>query len=154
MPPPALPRVPLDALAGETVYAAAGNEDTTEWTDLARTLFAGHGIRLAPPFPEIEGEAEFGRIVRKQGWSVLANVEFSDVPEMALRPLTDPVPPAPVSMVWRRGLRHPGLGHLIGAAHELGAAEGWLERPAGSWLSEDDLPVVAGRGAGGAARAG
>lgn len=45
----ALPQVPLAALAGETVYAAAGNEDTTEWTDYARTLFAGRGINLAPP---------------------------------------------------------------------------------------------------------
>lgn len=35
--------VPLDALAGETVYAGAGNPRTLEWTGLARELFAGRG---------------------------------------------------------------------------------------------------------------
>ncbi|MFI6728026.1 LysR family transcriptional regulator [Streptomyces sp. R-74717] len=140
----ALSEVPLARLAGETIYAAAGNEDTTEWTDYARTLFAEYGIQLAPPFPKIEGKREFRRIIHKQGWSVLANVEFSDVPDMALRPLIDPVPLAPVSMVWRRGLRHPGLGALINAAQELGAAEGWLARPQNSWIPGRDLQVMAG----------
>jgi DNA-binding transcriptional LysR family regulator len=140
----ALPRVPLAALAGETLYAAAGNEDTVEWTDYARSLFAGRDIELAPPFPKIEGDAEFGRVVRKQGWSVLANVAFADVPEMALRPLTDPVPLAPVSLVWRRGLRHPGLTALDAAAERLAAAEGWLERPADSWLPEADRRLLDG----------
>ncbi|MFJ8010253.1 LysR family transcriptional regulator [Streptomyces fagopyri] len=139
----ALPRVPLAALAGETVYAAAGNEDTTEWTDYARALFAGRGIDLAPPFPKIEGEAEFRRVMRKQGWSVLANVDFSDVPELALRPLTDPVPVSPVSLVWRRGLRHPGVSALADAARVLGAAEDWLERPPDSWLPDADRTLAA-----------
>lgn len=141
----ALPHVPLAALAGETVYAAAGNEDTTEWTDYARTLFAGRGIKLAPPFPKIEGEVEFRRVMDKHGWSVLANINFSDVPEMALRPLTDPVPLAPVSMVWRRGLRHPGLRALIDAAQTLGAAERWLERPPDFWLPDIDIAITADR---------
>ncbi|MET7988799.1 LysR family transcriptional regulator [Streptomyces sp. NPDC005281] len=140
----AMSQIPLAALAGETVYAAAGNEDTTEWTDYARTLFEGRGIKLAPPFPKIEGEVEFRRVMQKHNWSVLANVNFSDVPEMALRPLVDPVPLAPVSMVWRRGLRHPGLQALIEAAQTLGAAERWLERPPDSWLPEVDTAIVAG----------
>ncbi|MBR7678582.1 LysR family transcriptional regulator, partial [Streptomyces daliensis] len=49
--------VPLAALAGETLYAGAGNDGTAEWTDYARALFAGRGIGLAPPFPKIDGEA-------------------------------------------------------------------------------------------------
>ncbi|MFJ8827696.1 LysR family transcriptional regulator [Streptomyces sp. NPDC102467] len=134
----ALPQVPLAALVGETVYAAAGNEDTSEWTDYARSLFAGRGIHLAPPFPKIEGESEFRRVMRKHHWSVLANVDFPDVPEMAQRPLVSPVPLAPVSMVWRRGLSHPGVQTLLDAARTLGAAQGWLERPPGTWLPEAD----------------
>ncbi|MFF3410523.1 LysR family transcriptional regulator [Streptomyces sp. NPDC002742] len=141
----ALPRVPLAALAGETVYAAAGNEDTTEWTDYARTLFAGRGVKLAPPFPKIEGKVEFRRVMHKHGWTVLANIDFTDVPEMALRPLTDPVPLAPVSMVWRRGLRHPGLRALVDAAQTLGVTEGWLERPPDSWLPDADIAITADR---------
>ncbi|MCD9141474.1 LysR family transcriptional regulator [Streptomyces albireticuli] len=141
----ALPEVPLAALAGETLYAAAGNEATAEWTDLAERLFEGRGIGIAAPFPELEGDGEFVRVVRKRGWSVLASVEFLDVPGMVLRPLTDPVPLSPVSMVWRRGLRHPGLDALRAAARELAARHGWLTYPEGAWLPEEDAVVMAGR---------
>ncbi|MCM2575782.1 LysR family transcriptional regulator [Streptomyces meridianus] len=136
--------IPLDALAGETLYAGAGNPATAEWTDLARHLFAGRGIEPAAPFPEIEGEAEFVRLVRRKGWSVLASTEFADVPGMVLRPLTDPVPLSPVSMVWRAGLRHPGLDALREASRALGTTGRWLARPDGSWLPEaDEEPFAA-----------
>lgn len=46
-----LERVPLSALAGETVYAGAGNPRTPEWTDLAHRLFEGRGIHVASPVP-------------------------------------------------------------------------------------------------------
>ncbi|MEU5031746.1 LysR family transcriptional regulator [Streptomyces milbemycinicus] len=129
-----LPEVPLDALAGETLYAAAGNAATTEWTDLAAQLFAGRGIVMAEPFPQIEGAEEFTRVVAKRRWSVLASTVFISMPGTVLRPLTGPVPLSPVSMVWRRGLRHPGLDALRAAAAALGAAGGWLDAPPGSWL--------------------
>ncbi len=140
----ARPSVPLSALAGETLYAAAGNPHTAEWTDLAARLFDGRGIAMAEPFPEIDGEAEFLRVVRKQGWSVLASVEFIDVPGMVLRPVTDPVPLSPISLVWRRGLRHTGLDALRTACRELAAGRGWLRRPDGPvWLPEEDAAVMA-----------
>ncbi|GAA2462500.1 LysR family transcriptional regulator [Streptomyces macrosporus] len=148
-----LPRVPLDALAGEELYAGAGNEETAEWTDYARLLFAGRGIGLVPPFPRIEGEAEFVRVVRARGWSVLASEEFVAVPGMVLRPLVDPVPLSPVSLVWRRGLRHPGLDALLDAARRKAGAGRWLERPDGSWLPEADVRVAGdGRGSAGGRR--
>ncbi|WP_059012489.1 LysR family transcriptional regulator [Streptomyces specialis] len=135
--------VPLADLAGETLYAAAGNDETSEWTDYARSLFAGRGIVLAAPFPKIEGDAEFTRVVRGRGWSVLASEEFGSLPGMVLRPLPDPVPVAPVSMVWRRGLRHPGLDALHAAAAGLAAAGDWLRRPPGSWLPDADRRLLA-----------
>ncbi len=134
--------VPLAGLAGETLYAGAGNPGTAEWTDLAAQLFAGQGIAMAEPFPEIDGAQEFVRVVRKQGWSVLASVEFIEVPGMVLRPLVDPVPLSPVSMVWRRGLRHPGLDALRATARELAEAGGWLTAPAGAWLPPEDARVM------------
>ncbi|MFK0291349.1 LysR family transcriptional regulator [Streptomyces sp. NPDC090442] len=130
--------VPLRGLAGETLYAAAGNPRTAEWTGLAARLFAGRGIAMAAPFPEIAGAEEFVRVVRKRGWSVLASTEFIEVPGMVLRPLVDPVPLSPVGMAWRRGLRHPGLAALRDAARELGAREGWRVLPGGAWW----LPAV------------
>ncbi|MFJ5804317.1 LysR family transcriptional regulator [Streptomyces decoyicus] len=143
----ARPAVALAELAGETLYAAAGNPQTAEWTDLAERLFAGRGIATAEPFPEIEGSQEFVRVVRKRGWSVLASVEFIEVPGMVLRPLVDPVPLSPVSMVWRRGLRHPGLDALRAAARELAEKQGWLALPGNAWwLPEGDARVMGIRG--------
>ncbi|MEU1375416.1 LysR family transcriptional regulator [Streptomyces triculaminicus] len=134
--------VSVGALRGETVYAGAGNPATAEWTDLATRLFDGHGIVMAEPFPGIEGAEEFVRVVRKRGWSVLASVEFIEVPGMALRPLVEPVPLSPVSMVWRRGLRHPGVDALRTAVRELGASQRWM-RPAGpGWLPRADAEAM------------
>ncbi|WP_405742356.1 LysR family transcriptional regulator [Streptomyces sp. NBC_01525] len=135
--------VPLGALAGETLYAAAGNPRTTEWTDLAARLFAGRGVAMAAPFPEIDGEREFVRMVRKRGWSVLASTEFIEVPGMVLRPVVDPVPLSPVSLVWRRGLRHPGLDALRATARALATEGRWLTVPEGpAWLPEEDEGVM------------
>ncbi|MFD7918466.1 LysR family transcriptional regulator [Streptomyces sp. NPDC059740] len=139
----ARPRLTPDDLAGATLYAADGNPHTAEWTDLARLLFDRHGVVMAEPFPEIDGDAEFVRVVRERGWAVLASVEFLRVPQMVLRPLHAPVPLSAVSMVWRRGTRHPGLTALHTAARELGGREGWLTVPADHWLPEADRLVMA-----------
>jgi DNA-binding transcriptional LysR family regulator len=140
----ALPEVPVSALAGETVYAGAGNPRTPEWTDLASCLFAEHGIRLAPPLPLAVGDEEFERIMAKSGHPVLAVVDFPPLPRTVRRPLVDPVPLSPVSLVWRRGLVHPGLDALRRAAAELAQAQGWLRRPDGSWLPAADGTAMTG----------
>ena len=139
-----LPVVPMGALRGSVLYAGAGNEETTEWTSYARSLFTGRGVEMAPPFPKIEGDVEFARVVRKRGWSVLASEVFVGVEDMVLRPLADPVPLSPVALVWRKGLRHAGLDALHDAGRRLGASSGWLERPAGSWLPEADEALLGG----------
>ncbi|WP_240503366.1 LysR substrate-binding domain-containing protein, partial [Streptomyces prasinopilosus] len=138
----ALPEVPLDALAGEQVYAGAGNPRTREWTGLAELLFEGRGIDVAPPVPLAVGEEEFQRIMARTGNPVLAVVDFPPLPSMVLRPLVDPVPLSPVSLMWRKGLIHPGLGALRRAAADIAAEEGWLLRPAGGWISDSDLDVM------------
>ncbi|MFI6859957.1 LysR family transcriptional regulator [Streptomyces sp. NPDC050421] len=138
----ALDRIPLDALEGRTLYAAAGNPATAEWTDLATQLFAGRGIRLAEPFPEIEGADEFTRVVRKRGWWVLASTEFIEVPGMVLRPLCDPIPLSPISLVWRTGLRHPALDALAAAARHLTRQRTWLEHPPAAWLPPEDRAAM------------
>ncbi|WP_418957347.1 LysR family transcriptional regulator [Streptomyces tritici] len=133
-----VPEVPLDALAGERIYAGAGNERTPEWTDLAARLFAGRGIAIAPPAPLAVGKEEFRRLMDRHRVPVLAVVGFPPMPGTVQRPLTAPVPLSPVSLVWRKGLRHPGLDALRRAAAELADREGWLVRPPGSWLPEGE----------------
>ncbi|MFH9863123.1 LysR family transcriptional regulator [Streptomyces sp. NPDC017202] len=135
-------RVPLSALAGERVYAGAGNPRTPEWTDLARILFEGRGIEIAPPVPLAVGEEEFRRIMAKEPSPILAVVGFPAMPGAVLRPLVDPVPLSPVSLVWRKGLVHPALGTLRRAAVELGFVEGWLECPADGWIPAMDMDMA------------
>ncbi|MHC3473914.1 LysR family transcriptional regulator [Streptomyces sp. 7R007] len=137
-----LPEVPLAALAGETVYAGAGNPRTPEWTDLARRLFDGRGIEVAPPAPLAVGHEEFERIMAKTRNPVLAVADFPAMPRTVLRPLVDPVPLSPVSLVWRKGLVHPGFDALRRAAAELAAAEGWLRRPADGWIPAIDVDTI------------
>jgi hypothetical protein len=57
---------------------------------------------------------------------------------VVLRPLADPVPLYPWTMVYPRELRHPGLDALTDAADRLAAAEGWLDHPADHWLPDSE----------------
>ncbi|MGA5374835.1 LysR family transcriptional regulator [Streptomyces griseoincarnatus] len=137
-----LPEVPLAALAGETVYAGAGNARTEEWTDLARRLFDGRGITLAAPAPLAVGEEEFQRVMARTRNPILAVVGFPPLPGTVSRPLVEPVPLSPVSLVWRKGMIHPALAELRRSAVELAAERGWLERPVDSWLPGSDADVM------------
>jgi DNA-binding transcriptional LysR family regulator len=134
--------VPVAALAGEAVYAGAGNPRTPEWTDLARRLFEGRGIEVAAPAPLAVGDEEFQRIMAKTRNPVLAVVDFPAMPAMVVRPLIDPVPLSLVSMVWRKGLVHPGFEALRRAALELSVEEGWLRRPADGWIPANDVGLL------------
>lgn len=136
--------LPLDALAGETVYAGDGNPRTLEWTGLARELFAGRRIALAPPAPVAVGKEEFGRVMAKTGTPVLVTVDFPDLPGCVKRPLTGPVPLSPLSLVWRAGFGHPGLDALHEAVTALAAERGWLAVPPGSWRPAALTPPAGG----------
>ncbi|MFF8031212.1 MULTISPECIES: LysR family transcriptional regulator [unclassified Streptomyces] len=140
-----LAEVPLAALAGETVYAGAGNPRTPEWTDLARLLFADRGITLAPPAPLAVGEEEFQRVMARTRHPILVVVDFPPLPSTVLRPLVEPVPLSPVSLVWRRGLIHPALDALRRAAAAVAADEGWLRAPEEGWIPASDSVVMASR---------
>ncbi|MFD9985105.1 LysR family transcriptional regulator [Streptomyces massasporeus] len=138
--------VPLAELAGERVYAGAGNPRTPEWTGLARLLFEGRGIEIAPPAPLAVGEEEFQRIMARTRNPILAVVGFPALASTVVRPLVDPVPLSPVSLVWRRGLTHPAFDALRRAAALLAAEMGWLRRPAGSWTPAGDDVFMASHG--------
>jgi hypothetical protein len=73
---------------------------------------------------------------------ILAVVDFPAMPRTVLRPLIDPVPLSPVSLVWRKGLVHPGFDALRRAALELSAGEGWLRVPADGWFPAIDADIT------------
>ncbi|MFJ7059258.1 LysR family transcriptional regulator [Streptomyces griseobrunneus] len=137
--------IALSELSGTTVYAGAGNERTREWTDLAAQLFAAWGIELAPPVPLAVGVAEFQRVITKAGHPVLAVVDFPPLPGAVVRPLVGPIPLSPLTLVWRKGLHHPGVDALRTASAQLGTAKGWLVPPPGAWLPEGDLSLMRNR---------
>ncbi|MEU4151369.1 LysR family transcriptional regulator [Streptomyces sp. NPDC026659] len=139
-----LPEVPVRALAGATVYAGAGNAGTREWTGLARQLFERYGILPASPVPMAVGREEFARVMGRTRVPVLTVVDFSAMPGAVLRPLVDPVPLSPVSLVWRKSLVHPALDALRRAAAEISHAEGWLKKPADGWIPAIDEDVMNG----------
>ncbi|MEV6396422.1 LysR family transcriptional regulator [Streptomyces sp. NPDC051907] len=134
--------ITLNELAGETVYAGDGNPKTLEWTELARALFCGRGVALAPPSPVALGMEEFRRVMAKTRNPVLAVVDFPAMPDTVLLPIVDPVPLSPLSMVWRKGLRHPGVDALRRAAAELAEEKRWLKRDPAGWLSERDMSLM------------
>jgi hypothetical protein len=71
-------------------------------------------------------------------------LETAPLPGVTARPLVDPIPLYPWSMVHRDGLRHRGLAALHRAIDQLTEAEGWLDVPGNSWLPPADRKLVAG----------
>ncbi|GAA2232071.1 MULTISPECIES: LysR family transcriptional regulator [Kitasatospora] len=134
--------VPLAALAGHPLDVCAGNQATTEWSDLGRRLAAEHGLVTARPYTPPVGADEMAHYLARHGEAVLTTVGGPEIPGSVTRPLVDPVPLSLVCLVHRPELRHPGLDALRAAAAEFGAREGWLRRPPGSWLPGEDAALL------------
>ncbi|MGC0376959.1 hypothetical protein RKD28_004475 [Streptomyces sp. SAI-229] len=63
------------------------------------------------PYPAV-GEEGFQRIVAGTRHPILAVVDFPPLPPTVPRPLVDPVPLSPVSLMWRKKLTHTALDVL------------------------------------------
>jgi DNA-binding transcriptional LysR family regulator len=137
----ALDAVPMEALRGTQVDVSAGNEQAPEWVDLGVHLLAAFGAEPSPPHPHAEGLEETVRHLHAEGSPILTLLERPVPAGVVVRPLTEPVPLYPWTMVFHRGLRHPGLDALQASADELARRERWLEVPPGPWLPESDTAV-------------
>ena len=137
----ALDAVPMEALRGTQVDVSAGNEQAPEWVDLGMRLLAAFGAEPSPPHPHAEGLEETVRHLHAEGLPILTLLERPVAPGVVVRPLTEPVPLYPWTMVFHRGLRHPGLDALQASADELGRRERWLELSPSPWLPESDTAV-------------
>ncbi|HEX6676351.1 MAG TPA: LysR family transcriptional regulator [Actinomycetes bacterium] len=137
----ALEAVPLGALRGTRVDASAGNDDAPEWVDLAVGLLTAFGAEPSPPHLHAVGLEETVQHLHSHGLPILTLAERPVAPGVAVRPLTDPVPLYPWTMVHRRELRHPGLDALAAAADELAREERWLDPPPDAWIPEPDAGI-------------
>jgi DNA-binding transcriptional LysR family regulator len=129
-----LPEVPCDRLQGVEVDASVGNDDAPEWVDLAVSLLQAFGGRPSAPHPHVIGTNETARHLQSHGLPILTMSERPAVPGAVIRPLVEPVPCYPWSMVQRSDATHPALAVLTTALTELAGTEGWDERPDGTWL--------------------
>ncbi|MFC9324982.1 LysR family transcriptional regulator [Kitasatospora sp. NPDC057015] len=136
--------LPLADLAGYPVDVCAGNPATTEWAELGTRLLVEHGLEGAPPHVPPIGVDETARYLARHGEPMLTTTGGPQIPGTVTVPLVDPVPLSLLGLVHRPEPRHPGLDALIAASAELGGREGWLHRPAGSWLPAADAALLAG----------
>jgi DNA-binding transcriptional LysR family regulator len=136
-----LDAVPLAALRDTQVDVSAGNEQAPEWVDLGMRLLAAFGAEPSPPHPHAEGLEETVWHLHAEGLPILTLLERPVAPGVVVRPLAEPVPLYPWTIVFHRDLRHPGLDALQASADELARRERWLELPPGPWLPEPDTAV-------------
>lgn len=130
--------VPWQALRGTQVDASAGNDRAPEWVDLAFNLLEAFGAEPSPPHLHAVGLEETVQHLRSHGRPILTLLERPVAPGVVVRPLTEPVPLYPWTMVFPRELRHPGLDALVAAADELSLREGWHEVPRDAWIPAPD----------------
>lgn len=137
-----LDAIPVDALAGSEIDVNPADPDAPEWSDLVAQFLALSGARAAAPHLVAAGlENQADHLVR-QGIPILTGVDHLDVPGGVLRPLVDPVPVFPWSIIWRRGLDPGALRAITAAAEALGADGGWRALPDGVWLPEPEASSV------------
>jgi DNA-binding transcriptional LysR family regulator len=138
----ALDVVPMAALAGTRIDASAGNEEAPEWADLGTRLLAAFGAEPSPPHLHAAGLDETVRHLRAEGLPILTLSERSLAPGVVVRPLSDPVPLYPWTMVHHHELRHPALDALHAAADQLARRERWLEPPPDHWIPDPDAAAL------------
>ncbi|MCW6003581.1 LysR family transcriptional regulator [Micromonospora sp. CPCC 205371] len=134
--------IALSELSGLTLCLHAGNQASPEWTDAGAQLAAAGGALIEPEHPPAYGVDEIAHRMRRHGTPVLALSSQPAIPGAVLRPIVDPVPLYPWSMIWRQDLRHPGLDALLAAARRAARDERWLEVPAGAWQPEPEARLV------------
>ncbi len=130
--------VPVSALSGSEIDVNPADPEAPEWSDLVAQFLELSGARAtAPHLPAVGLENQADHLVR-QGVPILTGIDHVDVAGGVLRPLVDPVPMFPWSIVWRRGIDAGVLRAITTAAAALAAERGWMRLPAGAWLPEPE----------------
>lgn len=143
-----LPAIPLAAIADRTIDTSAGNPQAPEWVELGAELIGDYGGTPAPEHHPgmaavaAAGTDEVAHHLRSTGWPILTKMDGPDIRGAVVRPLTDPVPLYPWTMVCHRDLRHRGLEALNRAVGQLARANDWYAVHDRAWLAAADRDLV------------
>jgi DNA-binding transcriptional LysR family regulator len=112
--------------------------EAAEWKDWQQELMAAFGLQAATVVNG-QGPSAARSAVRTYGHALLCTLELQSTADIVVRPIVEPVPVYPWSVVWRDGRRDPRLEHALGLIAALAASRGWLEAPPGHWwIPESD----------------
>lgn len=140
----ALDEVPLARLRGVDVDANPAHGDAPEWDDLMDQFLVLSGAVPTGPHVTAIGPDDQSHHLIQQGLPILTTVDHRDVRGGVIRPIVDPVPLYPWSMVWRGAARNPGIDALRNAATVLASTERWMEPPDDAWLPEPEAAAASG----------
>jgi DNA-binding transcriptional LysR family regulator len=136
-------RVPMSDLAGVEIDVNPAHPEAPDWTDLARQLLDRAGAVATPPhLPAVGKENQADHLVR-QGLPILTGLDHEPVPGGVIRPIAEPVPLFPWSVIWPRRLHRSLVAAVQDATGRLARDEGWLERPDDAWLPEPEASTPA-----------
>jgi DNA-binding transcriptional LysR family regulator len=130
--------VPVAALWGTEIDVNIANPDAPEWSDLSRQFLDLSGAFPTPPHLPAVGIEEQAHHLTRQGVPILTGMDHQEIPGGVVRPLVDPVPIYPWSLLWRSGLPNRVLAPIEIAAVALAEADDWLALPDGAWLPEPE----------------
>ncbi|WP_020521333.1 LysR family transcriptional regulator [Catelliglobosispora koreensis] len=133
-----LDAVPFESLRDTGLCIRAGNHVTPAWSHAMRQLLAPFGADPESGHPHVQGADELAQHIRDRNAPILTMSSQPDVPAAVMRPVVDPIPLFPWTMIWRPATETPALRSLHGAVDELIATEDWLTIPDNSWLPEPE----------------
>jgi DNA-binding transcriptional LysR family regulator len=135
--------VPVARLEGLEVDVNPGRPDAVDWTDFARQFLDLAGAKPTPPHVSAVGLDNQAHHLVRQGLPILTAIDHVAVPGGVVRPLVEPVPVFPWSIVWRRGLHRDVVVAIEAATDALRSDMDWLELPPDAWLPEPEASRMA-----------
>jgi DNA-binding transcriptional LysR family regulator len=139
-----LDALPVADLAGVEIDGNAADPEAFEWFDLVDQLLTLAGAVATPPhLPAVGLDDQSDHLVR-QGLPILSAIDHVDVGGGVVRPIVEPVPIYPWSIVWRTGARREVVDAIEAAVGALTADGDWLDAPDGAWWPEPERTTRAG----------
>lgn len=133
-----LPQIPLAALEHQHVCWSTGDLPGHEWRHAVHQLLTTARAVPTEDHPHIGGPDEIAHHLHQRRVAAVVPTDRPPITGTVQRPLTDPVPVYPWSMIWRAEPATPGIQALTDAADRLSRTERWLDPPTGCWMPDPE----------------